>query len=153
MGQFSWLDCQDQRQILDNVRKDVYALIPKEFGGGHIHEKCYDGYGHFGGRDMYSLVADWNREYLSKNPEYVIKTTGEKVSNFAWYQNYANLNLLLKEVRELLGEHYRDIGINIACYDKDNENLLYPIKITHDKNAVYEKCLPSQKHWQGSSKS
>ena len=30
---------------------DVYVLIPKEFGGGHLVEHCYDGYGHFGGEE------------------------------------------------------------------------------------------------------
>ena len=61
MGQFSWLDCMDGSQILDDVYEDSYLLIPKEFGGGHILEQCYDGYGHFGGRDVYALVAQWNR--------------------------------------------------------------------------------------------
>ena len=61
MGQFSWLDCKTGEQILDNVERTSYLLIPKEFGGGHLVEKCYDGYGHFAGRDAYALVAQWNR--------------------------------------------------------------------------------------------
>ena len=61
MGQFSWLDCKTREQILDDVQRDVYMLVPKEFGGGHIEEHCYDGYGTFGGRDAYALVAKWNR--------------------------------------------------------------------------------------------
>lgn len=60
MGQFSWLDCQTEEQILDDVYRDVYMLVPAEFGGGHIHETVYDGYGRFGGRDAYALVAQWN---------------------------------------------------------------------------------------------
>lgn len=36
MGQFSWLDCETKEQIIDNKRRNVYVLIPKEFGGGHI---------------------------------------------------------------------------------------------------------------------
>lgn len=61
MGQFSWLDCKTQEQVLDDVCRDVYVLVPKEFGGGHIKETCYDGYGRFGGRDVYALVAQWNK--------------------------------------------------------------------------------------------
>ena len=38
----------------------VHLLIPKEFGGGHITEECYEGYGDFGGVDAYSLLARWN---------------------------------------------------------------------------------------------
>ena len=32
----------------------------------------------------------------------------------------------------------REIGISIACYDKDNAKIEYSIKITHDKDAIYE---------------
>lgn len=143
MGQFSWLDCQDRRQILDNIKADVYVLIPEEFGGGHIHERCYDGYGHFGGEDIYALVADWNRKYLSEHPERLLEATEKNLLKFSHYETYTNLDLPLEEVKHILGSHYRDIGISIACYDKENESLLYPIKITHDKKALYKECKPS----------
>lgn len=106
MGQFSWLDCKTQEQVLDDVRRDVYVLIPKEFGGGHIKEECYDGYGHFGGRDVYALVANWNC------PE---KCNGNDKDD-------------------------RHVGIGIACYDEQNKSLKYPIKITYDPDAIYERC-------------
>lgn len=61
MGQFSWLDCKDGSQIIDNKMKDVFLLVPKKFGGGHIREICYDGYGHFCYQDVYALAARWNR--------------------------------------------------------------------------------------------
>lgn len=60
MGQFSWLDCKSGKQIIDNQFKDVFLLVPERFGGGHITEHCYDGYGHFGGEDVYALLARWN---------------------------------------------------------------------------------------------
>lgn len=60
MGQFSWLDCITNEQIIDNRQRDVFVLVPAAFGGGHIHEWCYDGYGNFGGHDIYALVANWN---------------------------------------------------------------------------------------------
>jgi len=70
MGQFSWLDCLSGEQVLDDVKRDVYLLIPQEFGGGHIKETCYDGYGRFGGYDVYALVAAWNApEKISGNDE------------------------------------------------------------------------------------
>ena len=71
MGQFSWLDCKTKQQIIDDKRKDVFVLVPKEFGGGHIKETCYDGYGHFGGYDIFDLVADWNRKDLSENSNFI----------------------------------------------------------------------------------
>ena len=110
MGQFSWLDCKTGEQVLDDVRRDVYVLVPKEFGGGHIKEEGYDGYGRFGGRDVYALVAQWNK------PE---KCIGDDEAD-------------------------RYVGIDIACYDEQNARLRYPIKITHDCEAVYEDCEPSK---------
>ena len=109
MGQFSWLDCITGEQVLDDVKRDVYLLVPKEFGGGHIKETCYDGYGRFGGRDAYGLVAQWN-------------APGKCIGD---------------------DEADRYVGIDIACYDEQNASLPYPIKITHDPDAVYEDCDPS----------
>lgn len=131
MGQFSWLDCKDpKRQILDNVFEDVYVLIPKEFGGGHIEESYYDGYGNFCGQDIYELVVDWNRKYLGeyrKNTEFICD----------WLQKCKSVKEAFQKMEK------RDIGISIACYDEDNQRIHYPIKITHDPNAVYEECEPS----------
>ena len=165
MGQFSWLDCVTEEQILDDVVKDVYVLVPKEFGGGHIKETCYDGYGNFGGYDIYDLVADWNREYLSKHPEFEFEHAKKrleyvkkyqnahpdytekicvKVSDYEWYKDYADLDKTREEIaKNLRWGEYRTLGIDIACYDEDNAALPYPIKITYNKNAVYEHCSPS----------
>lgn len=48
---------------------ETYVLCPD---GTAMHEYNYDGYGNFAGRDIYNLVADWNREFLSqKNGEFL----------------------------------------------------------------------------------
>ena len=164
MGQFSWLDCITGEQIIDNKERDVYILIPKEFGGGHIVEHCYDGYGNFGGCDIYDLIATWNREILSKKPNYFFPYAiqraqwisekynwksdySEKIDiqirNKNWYEAYSNLDLTEDEVCEQCDVDWRWIGIELACYDEDNAALPYPIKITYDANAIYEYCAPS----------
>ena len=168
MGQFSWLDCITGEQIIDNKVKNVYVLVPKEFQkeyGKRIKEWCYDGYGNFGGYDIYDLVADWNRKYLSKHPEHEFgyaKILAEqvkewqikrpeykeridfKVSDKDWYKDYADLSKSREEVAEKTecGE-WRSIGIDLACYDEDNATLPYPIKITYNADAIYEECEPS----------
>ena len=132
MGLFSWIDCCDDNQnVLFDVLKDVYVLIPKEFGGGHIKESRYDGYGHFAGEDIYELVVDWNKEYLE---EY------RKDNSFEckWLQEYSSVDDAFEKMDK------RDIGISIACYDEDNERIKYPIKITYNPDAIYEDCKPSK---------
>ncbi|MBR5948190.1 MAG: hypothetical protein IKZ82_06025 [Clostridia bacterium] len=147
MGQFSWLDCVDCSQIRDNWLRDVYVLVPKEFGGGHIKEECYNGYGDFGsGRptnpdgsytgtdfhtsDIYDLVVDWNRAYLEEYRK-------DRSFKCDWLQKRSSVEEAFATMEK------REIGISIACYDEDNARLHYPIKITHDPTAVYEDCGPS----------
>ena len=157
MGQFSWLDCKTKEQIIDNKYRYVYVLVPKEFGGGHIVEYCYDGYGNFGGNDIYDLVADWNRENVTHyNFEDVLThqwakddisryTEGllRQVKKCERLIDFKN-NLANEKMVEKYGKYYkREIGIDIACYDEQNAALKYPIKITHDKYAIYEECEPS----------
>lgn len=135
MGQFSWLDCKTNEQVLDNVCRDVYVLVPKEFGGGHIHERCYDGYGQFGSKDIYDLIPEWNKDMI---PEIIRR------SKAGHWKASINENQMMKFLNdEPLDVPVRYIGIEMACYDEDNRSLEYPIKITHDPKAVYEDCKPS----------
>ena len=130
MGQFSWLDCKTGEQVVDGKTRDVYVLVPKEFGGGHIKETCYEGYGRFGGHDIYDLVVDWNREYLEQYRQ-------DDTFKCDWLQHCESIDEAFERLKK------RNIGISIACYDEDNARLKYPIKITHNSAAVYEDCEPS----------
>ena len=138
MGQFSWLDCKTGEQVLDDVERDVYVLIPQQFGGGHILETCYDGYGHFGGHDIYGLVADWNKDHLAV----MFDNEDTWKCGKDWIERYREDFYRLERGEELHCEK-RDLGITLACYDEDNVRLRFPIKITHDPDAVYEYCAPS----------
>ena len=158
MGQFSWLDCKNsQKQIFCNEIADVYLLVPAEFGGGSYHESIYDGYGRFDGVDVYEAVAIWNRSYI--NADLIEYPKREQYCNEKYYgfalkrynESVSRLNDFIsgekteEEMESLYGDDYlRLIGIDIACYDEQNFALKYPIKITHDAAAVYEKCKPSK---------
>lgn len=53
-------------------------------------------------------------------------------------------NVSDKEMKEKYGASFkREIGIDIAAYDEDNEKLKYPIKIT-DRIIPYEDVAPSK---------
>lgn len=143
MGQFSWLDCKTKEQIFDDEIRDVFVLVPKEFSdkygeGGHIKEVCYDGYGRFGGYDIYDLIADWNREFIpimlmyNEKGKWTDRLSEDEIKDLkAFYEG--------KEI----SCPKRHIGISMACYDSDNRKLFYPIKITYNKHATYEYCEPS----------
>ena len=135
MGQFSWLDCETRNQILVDVHRNVYVLVPKEYGRESIIEKCYEGYGIFGGTDIFDLVADWNRHMIPRMFE--SKTRWKESSLVSKEDLMAFYNGKPIECEKRL------IGIWMACYDADNAALDYPIKITHNKYAVYEDCHPS----------
>ena len=183
MGNFSWCFCdmgeiktrfngfydelKPKTQQRLRIGESAYVLFPKEFGGkdAQIHESMYDGYGNFNKKDIYDLVADWNREWIANHPEWIpphSKKYAERnpehapakpISTYPWYPYYSDLTLSRKEVVEKCKEEcedwrmpyleYRSIGIDISCYDEDNASLLYPIKIAKHENSVYEDCPAS----------
>jgi len=68
MGFFSFMTA-DTKKSITNVHSrrgalPVAVLIPKEFGGGCIEERAYDGHGEFRGCDVYDLIAEWNFKHL-----------------------------------------------------------------------------------------
>lgn len=195
MGQFSWIYSDTNKQLVDNKRADTYLLVPPPFQnkyGKAIYESCYDGYGRFGGHDVYDLVAEWNREYLSES----MLRDAPKSENFgglyefekerlqelglsdaqiqekdnaqrAYYFNAAmarhkesieRLNdyrsgLSDEEMYEKYGNDWkRLIGIGIACYDEQNANIPFPIKITTKElnyhSVAASKSDPNQ-GWEG----
>ncbi len=111
MGFFSWKTSDTHRSI-SNIYSSrgtfpVYVLCPD---GTKIKEENYEGYGEFGRRDIYALVAQWNVPNKCKDV------------NGNW----------------LPDEDIRSIGIRIACYDCRNRELKYPIKIVENGNLNYE---------------
>ena len=131
------MDCITGEQVIDGRKRKSYVLVPQEFGGGHIEEECYEGYGEFGGHDVYDLVADWNAGYLD--------VVFDNLDTWkAGVSEVDKENLARLRDGEELKCSKRWLGIILACYDDDNARLRYPIKITHDQRAVYEWCAPSK---------
>lgn len=149
MGFFSWLASDTGRSISNCYSNrgalPVYLLVPNEFGGEAIYEEKYDGYGEFGGCDVYELVAKWNRKFLASNPDYIVPHSKMKISEFNWYSDYANLNIKWEDLKEKLSNikiEIRLIGIDIACYDEDNIKLPFPIKLV-EKECNYDNAKAS----------
>lgn len=146
MGCFAWLFANNGKPLC--MGSAAYVYCPN---GDIITERDYEGYGKFGGCDIYNLVADWNRKFLSEHPEFLIPQHGQilqpdgsyktaaprRVDSYDWYEFYKDLSLTPDEIVDKLNEsksqswkrEYRSIGIDIACYDDRNAWLPYPIKI------------------------
>jgi hypothetical protein len=118
MGFFSWKTSDTHKSISNKYSKKgtftVYVLCPD---GTKLKEKNYEGYGDFGGRDIYALVAQWNRPELCK----------DKNGNFK------------------SDDECRWLGIDIAYSDELNFSLKYPIKIVENGDLKYEEVEPSLK--------
>ena len=154
MGQFSWIYSDTNKQVIDNRVADTYLLVPPPFQdkyGKAIYERCYDGYGNFGGYDIYELIIEWNRGMIPeiirriKNGNWYCSHTKDEIENLLkYYKNDPDNEPIMCEKRWL--------GILIACYDEDNFALEYPIKIT-TKEMEYNSVAPSKSDpnqgWEG----
>lgn len=57
MGQFSWFTQDTNHRI---VADEPYRVYMSDDKGNHYIEECYEGYGVFGGKDYYELLAEMN---------------------------------------------------------------------------------------------
>ena len=117
MGFFSWYTSDTHTSISNRYSVmgalPVYLLCPD---GTKIYEDNYDGYGRFGGYDIFTLLAKWNA------PEKVKELEGDE-----------------EEIR-MLG-----IALTYDGNCKDNNaNLKYPIKIVENPNIRYEFAEPAK---------
>jgi hypothetical protein len=61
MGFFSWIT-QDTKKSIANVHSEkvVFPVTMTDNNGNKWHEPAYEGYGEFGGKDYYELLAEMN---------------------------------------------------------------------------------------------
>lgn len=57
MGQFSWFTQDTNHRIVNGENHKVVMTDDK---GNKYVEQCYEGYGKFGGKDYYELLAEMN---------------------------------------------------------------------------------------------
>lgn len=72
MGLFTWTDANKTPRktksgdyyAADKIKYDGYAKVICP-DNTVIEEPCYEGYGIFNNKDVYELVVDWNKPYLT----------------------------------------------------------------------------------------
>lgn len=108
MGQFSWFTQDTHHRIVSDERKTVYLVDGK---GNKWKEDFYEGYGVFGGKDFYELLAEMNgysyKEY-GDNSGVITIPDGQKIST------------------DNVSEDMRQIGIHLAFGMDDSGNYEYP---------------------------
>lgn len=57
MGLFSWFTQDTNHRI---VNGENYKVVMTDDKGNKYVEQCYEGYGKFGGKDYYELLAEMN---------------------------------------------------------------------------------------------
>lgn len=150
MGYFTFTLADRKKETSLGYATLAYVACPD---GNFICENYYDGYGRFGGRDIYELVAEWNKEHL---PEIINKLKEINGDNY-WVCMYEELILLYaekskEEVSKYAEEHFnndewrkkewlREIGIVIGGVH--NGLLPFPIKITKTDKIPYNQLKAS----------
>lgn len=166
MGYFTWTD--GKKEPRTNKYGEYHRADLIAHGGydgfckvvcpdnTEIIEPYYQGYGRFGGKDIFDLVVDWNKEHLkdifqrleNKNPKF----WGKEFANLAAAYQEDDADRFQKELDALSAqfpimekEWKRHIGITIGNDYEDNKELPYPIKITSKKwHVAYDNLVPSR---------
>lgn len=108
MGQFSWFTQDTHHRIVSDEKKTIYLVDDK---GNKWKESLYDGYGVFGGKDFYELLAEMNgysyKEY-GDNSGYITCPDGHKVYT------------------DNVSQDIRQVGINLAFGMNENDDYEWP---------------------------
>jgi len=158
MGFFSFMTA-DTKKSITNVHArsgalPVAVLIPEEYGGGIIEERSYDGYGRFGGRDVFELIAEWNYQHIDvsalKKPlreDFQDGERGQMYYEGAMAQHDLICSILEDYKKGLkprkmsceYGEDWKRI-LGIHLVNESRNCLKYDLKIVeiNGKNLVYE---------------
>ena len=142
MGCFSWKCSDDDRQIVIGNDEEFALLLPN---GEKLIDTKYDGYGHVCGKDIYALVAMWNREEVKQHGyDFYSHRGGYSLGSPECKKDYLS-DMSDEEFEKKWDEdHIREIGIDIACYDEQNAALEKPIKLVHDTSLNYDEVKASE---------
>ena len=158
MGFFSWKTIDTDRSICNFYSgKDVFPVTMTDNKGNRYHETCYEGYGVFGGKDYYELLAEMNG-YENDDPEakrlhginlafgrHYIENKTTKERFYAGGEDFFNWEHDIvfkgKSANQLL-----DTGKWISGVSK--EKVLHP-NLTEDPNWQWDDVEPDQCEYQG----
>lgn len=116
MGQFSFFLQDTHERIINN--RPMHVVMCDNKGHKYV-EECYEGYGVFGGKDYYELLAEMNGYYITQAGGYDLYIL--HLNGGAGINSYYNI----KDAKEAL----RQKGIDLAFKGDPrgmNPNVLHP---------------------------
>lgn len=157
MGFFSW-NTADTNESIPNKHSDrdvkpVYLLQPN--GKPAIKEACYDGYGRFGGVDVYAWLAEANFGDATLVNAAISADCGHYFSDSANIY-LCGMHISAEEFRRVMPdctksivtfEHYEsplpngktpNLCIAEGLWSREQIALKYPLKFSFNPDAVYE---------------
>lgn len=151
MGFFTWtVATENSNNRSFGYGRRGYVACPD---GKFIREDGYNGYGIFGGHDVYNLVVDWNRAHLrdiydSLEKKHELWNAKMKPIAMAAMESDEAAQKVADElfaqgiISSLEQQEWkRTVGITIGC--EHNDELPYPIKITTNTRVPYARLQPS----------
>ena len=129
MGFFSWRTQDTDRSIANNYStRKTFTVVMIDNKGNKWVEQSYEGYGVFGGKDFYELLAEMNGFVSEKGITYEIDS-------------------------EAYTDEARGFGISLAFKDNGSgiatKGVYYPNLVEQAKGWVYEMSGPDNCEYQG----
>lgn len=141
MGQFSWFTQDTKTQIFNDWdqhgdRQTIHMVDPRD--GHDYKEEGYEGYGVFGGRDFYELLADINKDIILK----------QNVKNYQDYDREVLKHIITGERLSKMLFQFKGMNFNevkLFCMDLDyrgshqaNKDGSWPIQKLEDFDEWYK---------------
>ena len=149
---FRWSTSDTKKEVKKGSRK-IFLLIPEDaetltirkengcyicdtsFKYRKFYEDNYSEYGLFGGRNIFALLAMWNKPERAKTiAQHLVKMCEESGTPLT---------------NEILDDALKSLGEKIAEKSVKNKKIQFPLKFVENKHLVYERVKPSKvvKDW------
>lgn len=141
MGFFSW-KTSDTNKSINNIHSGLkpFTVHMITHDGRIWTEDAYNGYGVFGGKDIYELIAELNHKEGGRSAgiNLVYEGFNGKLKNYGGDFNVAaNSGIRLPKLIENLESNFFDIPYPLPCkrqgyfYDSDPDDNFDDISVTH----------------------
>jgi hypothetical protein len=135
MGFFSW-KTNNTGESIPNLHscRETFPVVMQDDKGNEWHEDCYEGYGVFGGKDYYELLAEMNGFTKSEDDPMDLRDIGialELQPRSRWHERILKQMGDKTKIEVRVPQLHRadeDYGhwMNTACEECEFQGFFYP---------------------------